>query len=103
MIISVANSMPVQRRSRLVQFPGEAAQPAVNVVNLDPELFAQEGEHRIAPPAVQPGHGARQDLAAAGWQATSLHQAVPWRSWATSGDVAEIVAGVGVPMMMNRP
>ena len=76
----------------------EPAHAAVDVANLGPEHVAcQEREHRIAQPAMQPGHGARFHRAAAGRQPATLHQVVSLSQLGDElRDVAEVVAVVRV-------
>ena len=61
--ISLANSMPVVRRSRASIGPSvEPAQPAVEVADLDPEEAPSDRrQHRVAQVAVEPRHRAGDD------------------------------------------
>ena len=83
---------------RLVVALPEAAQPAVDVVHRRAEPAPHEHrEHRVAPPAVQEGHRAGEDRAAAGRQAAPLHERVAGAQLLDElRDLAEVVAVVGV-------
>src|SRR6185437_2914481 len=55
----------------------EAPQAAVDVLDWRVKPAAGEPrEHRVPPPAVEKGHGARHDLPAAGREPAALHQVV---------------------------
>ena len=99
MIISVANSIPVQRwSSSSVERLGEAAHAAVDVVDRRAEPAARHArEHRVAEPAVQARHRAGQHASAARLQPAALHEVVALAQPLDElRHLAEVVAVVGV-------